>query len=205
MSSSEARPYHHGDLRRALIHAARQLLENEGPDALSLRAVAREAGVSPAAPYHHFKDKSELLEAVADQGFEELADELRRAKAETPEPTERIAALGAAYAGFALNRRALYRVMSGTARTRGRPLVDASPQSTVRTLMLEAVVEGSAPGPTELDVQLAGIAAWAAIHGLVEMANFKMLEPIKAELGGEQAFLRAVMAHLGVFAGRPRD
>ena len=67
--AAEARPYHHGDLRRALIDAARRLLESEGPSALSLRAVAREAGVSPAAPYHHFKDKGELLDAVAGEGW----------------------------------------------------------------------------------------------------------------------------------------
>ena len=64
-ATAETRPYHHGDLRRALVDAARRILENEGPSALSLRAVAREAGVSPAAPYHHFKDRGELLEAVA--------------------------------------------------------------------------------------------------------------------------------------------
>ena len=70
--SAESRPYHHGDLRRALVDAARRLLEAEGPTALSLRAVAREAGVSPAAPYHHFKDKAELLDAVAHEGWEML-------------------------------------------------------------------------------------------------------------------------------------
>ena len=70
--TAESRPYHHGDLSRALIDAARKILENDGPAALSLRAVAREAGVSPAAPYHHFKDKVELLEAVAHEGWHEL-------------------------------------------------------------------------------------------------------------------------------------
>lgn len=64
-ATAESRPYHHGDLSRALVDAARKILETEGPAALSLRAVAREAGVSPAAPYHHFKDKNDLLEAVA--------------------------------------------------------------------------------------------------------------------------------------------
>ena len=62
--AAEAKPYHHGDLRRALMDSADAILEREGPNALSLRAVAREAGVSPAAPYHHFKDKDELLSAI---------------------------------------------------------------------------------------------------------------------------------------------
>ena len=64
-NADTSRAYHHGDLRRGLIEAAQRLLEAQGADALSLRAVAREAGVSPAAPYHHFKDKNELLDAVA--------------------------------------------------------------------------------------------------------------------------------------------
>jgi AcrR family transcriptional regulator len=62
---AEPRPYHHGDLRRALVEAGRRLLEAENGSDISLRAVAREAGVSPAAPYHHFRDKSELLDALA--------------------------------------------------------------------------------------------------------------------------------------------
>ena len=64
----EPKPYHHGDLRRALMDSADAILERDGPNALSLRAVAREAGVSPAAPYHHFKDKDELLSAIAREG-----------------------------------------------------------------------------------------------------------------------------------------
>src|SRR5215471_21057306 len=85
---AEARPYHHGDLRRALIDAARRILEAEGPSALSLRAVAREAGVSPAAPYHHFKDKGELLEAVAQEGWEMLDEVIAEAKARAKSPAE---------------------------------------------------------------------------------------------------------------------
>src|SRR3954465_7072213 len=78
--SAESRPYHHGDLRRALVDAARRLLEAEGPTALSLRAVAREAGGSPAAPYHHFKDKAELLDAVASEGWDMLNGAMAEAK-----------------------------------------------------------------------------------------------------------------------------
>ena len=73
MKRSKATPaYHHGDLRAALVEAATALLESAGPSALSLRSVAREAGVSHAAPYRHFKDRHELLEAVAAAGFRAL-------------------------------------------------------------------------------------------------------------------------------------
>jgi AcrR family transcriptional regulator len=98
--AAEPKPYHHGDLRRALIDAARRLLEAEGPSALSLRAVAREAGVSPAAPYHHFKDKAELLEAVAQEGWAKLDERLGRAKSVAPSQ-DAMTALGVAYVLFA--------------------------------------------------------------------------------------------------------
>lgn len=201
MSSGGSRPYHHGDLRRALMTAASRLLESEGPEALSLRAVARAAGVSPAAPYHHFRDKGELLAAVADQGFEALAQDIRKARDASATGSERMTAIGVAYASFALRHGALYRVMSGTARTRSRLLPPAG-ESEVVHLMGEAVRQSRAPGASEDEVQMAAIAAWAALHGLAELAAFKVLDPIKAEAGGEQAFLHEVVRHLGVVTGR---
>src|SRR6185369_13923361 len=108
--SAESRPYHHGDLRRALVAAARRLREAEGPTALSLRAVAREAGVSPAAPYHHFKDKAELLDAVAQEGWELLELSMAEAK-DQAEGRGQMTALGIAYVCFARDNPALYRVM----------------------------------------------------------------------------------------------
>jgi AcrR family transcriptional regulator len=110
-AATESRPYHHGDLSRALVDAARRILENEGPAALSLRAVAREAGVSPAAPYHHFKDKSELLEAVAHEGWHALDAVLIEARASAKDASERMTGLGVAYVKFARENPALYRVM----------------------------------------------------------------------------------------------
>src|SRR5829696_8419748 len=98
--SVESRPYHHGDLRRALVDTARRLLESEGPSALSLRAVAREAGVSPAAPYHHFKDKGELLDAVAQEGWQLLDQALADAKSKAPSLKEAMTGLGVAYVCF---------------------------------------------------------------------------------------------------------
>ena len=115
---NEAKPYHHGDLRRALVEAAERILENEGPSALSLRAVAREAGVSAAAPYHHFKDKNELLAAIAQEGFELLAQAMREGAAHEEDPRRRLNALGVAYVRFARDNPALYNLMYSTSRER---------------------------------------------------------------------------------------
>src|ERR1700733_7896727 len=73
--------YHHGALREALLTASLQLIEAEGIGAVSLRRVAREAGVSPGAPYHHFPDRASLLAALSAQGFQLLAGELAAARA----------------------------------------------------------------------------------------------------------------------------
>src|SRR5208282_1111267 len=116
--NAQVRPYHHGDLSRALVEAARRILEAEGAAALSLRAVAREAGVSPAAPYHHFKDKTELLEAVAHEGWEALSQSIVEARRSAPTAGEALASIGVAYVNFAQANPALYRLMYHTSRDR---------------------------------------------------------------------------------------
>src|SRR5215470_2775019 len=77
--ASKRAGYHHGDLRRALLEASLALVEESGIGALSLREVARKAGVSHNAPYHHFKDRGSLLAALAEEGFAELAREMAEA------------------------------------------------------------------------------------------------------------------------------
>lgn len=198
---SQPRPYHHGDLRRALIDAALRLLEAEGPEALSLRAAAREAGVSPAAPYHHFKDKDELLAAVAEEGYRDLAAALSDAAAAPHGDRGQMATLCVAYAAFAVRRRRLYHVMCRMARS-GPLGAPGSWQWEVARLMREAAAEGCRPGATPRDVQLAGLAAWAAAHGLADMAAYRLLDPLKAEFGGDAEFLQAVLDHLGDLAPR---
>ena len=204
--TAEARPYHHGDLRRALIDAASRLLESEGPSALSLRAVAREAGVSPAAPYHHFKDKGELLDAVAHEGWTLLDQALGKAKAEAPSPREAMNNIGVAYVCFARENPALYRVMYDTARDK-EALPDEmqhgedSAYCKVRDTLIEA---GANPNDTH-DIELATTAAWCSAHGLAEMAGFKQFDHIKEACGGEVPFLRAVFRHMGLVTGRSVD
>src|SRR5580704_515080 len=102
--------YHHGDLRVACLHAARELLEENGSSELSLRAVARRAGVSPTAPYRHYADRDALLSAVAAMGYRELAEKLAAAHP-APSTPDDLAAVAVAYVHFALEHPAVFRVM----------------------------------------------------------------------------------------------
>ena len=200
--SAESRPYHHGDLRRALVDAARRLLEAEGPSALSLRAVAREAGVSPAAPYHHFKDKAELLDAVAQEGWEMLQISMTEAKANS-QGRQQLTALGIAYVCFARENPALYRVMYDAARDKEAlpmDVEDANPENgNAYCMVRDTMIEHGADPTAAIDLELATIAAWCGAHGLAEMAGFKQFQHLKDELGGERAFLDAVFNHMGLF------
>lgn len=197
--SAEPRPYHHGDLRRALVDAARRLLEAEGPSALSLRAVAREAGVSPAAPYHHFKDKAELLDAVAQQGWEILSQQMAEAKSSTT-GLQQLTALGVAYVCFARGNPALYRVMYDAARDKeSLPNAVQDDKRSAYCMVRDTMIEHGADPSQAIHLDLARAAAWCGAHGLAEMAGFKQFEHLKAELGGERPFLEAVLNHMGLF------
>jgi AcrR family transcriptional regulator len=199
-ATAESRPYHHGDLRRALVDAARRILENEGPSALSLRAVAREAGVSPAAPYHHFKDKGELLDAVAHVGWDMLGEAMTEAKIAEVDPKARMTEIGVSYVTFSQQHPALYRVMYDCSRDK-----DALPEGmqdkedSAYCLVRETFRTVAGPEVAEIDVELATIAAWCAAHGLAEMSVFRQFDTLKENLGGEEGFLRAVLSHLGMF------
>ena len=193
-NAPEARPYHHGDLRRALVDAARRLLETEGPAAMSLRAVAREAGVSPAAPYHHFKDKSDLMGAIATEGWVLLTEAMYEAgKANPDDPL----VLVMTYVSFARSRPALYRVMFDAARENDTlrfegVLESSSPYAWMREGLMQARKEMS-----HADIELSILAAWASSHGLAEMLGFRQFDNLKKQLGGEEAFLKAVLEHMG--------
>jgi len=155
-----AKTYHHGDLRNALLDAARAILEEEGLAALSLRAVARRAGVSHAAPYRHFPNHEALLVELAVEGFGELRSELRGAVAPSEPVPDRISQVGAAYMRFAARRPALLRLMFGP-QLPGRldhPQLHAAADSI-----------GEEIGNALNDPTL-GLATWAAMHGLAMLS-----------------------------------
>ena len=189
------RAYHHGDLSRALIEAARRLLEKEGAAALSLRAVAREAGVSPAAPYHHFIDKNALLDAVASGGWTALSDAV--AAARNPEGEATLTAIGMAYVAFARDNPALYQLMYE--RIRQKEALPTAYAGGAYDSVKKAVRRRAGQSVSGVDLELATFAVWCAVHGLAEMRVFPRLEGLKTSLGGEEAFVRSVLDHLGVF------
>ncbi|GGK91422.1 TetR/AcrR family transcriptional regulator [Nocardia jinanensis] len=103
--------YHHGALREALLAACLRLIETEGIAAVSLRRVAREAGVSSGAPYHHFADRAALLADLATQGFRLLTDQLTTARSTADSPTTALVALEQCYVRFARDQPGYFRLM----------------------------------------------------------------------------------------------
>lgn len=163
--------YHHGDLRDALLTAATAMLGETGPRGLSLREAARRAGVSTGAPYRHFKDKDELLTALATRGFLALdaalseADELAAGVA----PLERLRRLGVAYVEFAVAEPALFRLMFGEL----APSTDASPELADAIRLAGAHLPRAAQHvQTELgDASTEDITllAWSVVHGVASL------------------------------------
>src|SRR4030088_1812187 len=159
MSTSKA-TYHHGDLRAALVRAAIQLLEESGETDLSLRAVARRAGVSPAAPYRHYADREALVSAVAAVGYRELAERLAAAHP-APATPEQLASVAVAYVQFALEQPALFRMMFGEPCDRDNEERVAATAAV--SLYLREIVARCFP---QAGAEALAPAIWALVHGL---------------------------------------
>lgn len=196
--------YHHGDLSRALVQAGRRILERDGASAMSLRAVAREAGVSPAAPYHHFKDKTELLDSVAHEGWLELGATISKARAHAPNVREALTAIGVAYVCFARENPALYRVMYDAACDAATMPDHTQHPESGWTHVREALIDAGADPEDERELELATIANWCVAHGVAEMAGFKEFASLRAAMGGEEAFVRGLLRHAGAFVCKRR-
>jgi len=162
--------YHHGDLRRALLEASLTLVEEAGIGALSLREVARKAGVSHNAPYHHFKDRGSLLAALADEGFAQLAAEMAAARAAAPDARARLQACGLAYVRFALKSAARFKLMFRpelSAPSEGTPArASTSPLDVLTAAIVETQQAGLAPPGDPMPLVLT---CWSAVHGLASL------------------------------------
>ena len=170
-----ARPtYHHGALRPALIAAAREMLAQDGPGAVSLREAARRVGVSATATYRHFQDKEHLLAAVAAEGFAEFAAALAAAGA------AEFSGMGRAYLEFAMAHPGLFRLMFG-------PLLklrDKYPElSAAADASFVVLMQGAAAfvGDDGSDIEATAYASWSFSHGLARLV-------IDDVIPAEQAF-----------------
>lgn len=178
MPANAPKSYHHGDLRGALLSAALELLERDGPDALSLRKLARTVGVSPMAPYHHFADREALLAAVATAGFERLQERKVETGRAHSSPREALAAGAASYVRFVLDNPNLYRLMRGPAfadRNRYPDLHRAAsaPARTLLAMLRDLEAEHRLPGLTKHE---AAEMLWALAHGVGTLAMDGQIE-----------------------------
>ena len=167
--------YHHGDLANSLVAATVSLLETRGSAQLSLREVAREAGVSHAAPAHHFGDKSGLLTAVAIEGYQLLRETL--VASQTPKgrsPEQRLLDAGYAYIQFALTHTAHFEVMFRPALTNSETAeylaISQAAKDVLETCIRNFLLQQS-PGVQlpEQQIQATVIALWSQVHGFANL------------------------------------
>ncbi|MCR9145407.1 MAG: TetR/AcrR family transcriptional regulator [bacterium] len=185
---AQTKNYHHGDLKPALVQAARDILRDQGAGALSLRSIAAAIGVSHMAPYSHFKNKQELLRAVAAAGFDELSERMLAVQGERAKGRQLAVRYGAEYMRFALEHRELYRIMMGQLEPAGA----GAPSEKKQNRNANADSDAGADAPDEiraslrrpflllygafasgrLDKQTArarAIGAWSTVHGMAAL------------------------------------
>lgn len=162
------RHYHHGNLREVLIEGAFRLVDSQGPDAVSMRALAREAGVSSAAPFRHFSDKRVLLDAVAERAVAELDLKLDGATADCADALTQFRAMTVAYVRFAAEHPTLFDLIHSHGSVGGRFLGDLKDERRLKLIAL--IYEGQNAGLIpEADPELIALTSEALTHGLARM------------------------------------
>jgi len=165
------RPYHHGNLKQALLDAAVELIAETGPRGFTLREAARRAGVSHNAPYRHFRDKDDLLAAVATEGFGRLMQAMAKA-APRAQPVDRLRRAGLAYVDFALRWPQHFAAMFDAPwDAKAYPECAAAAElcfGTLLDLVRSAQASGKLPG---VDPEPFAYQAWSTVHGISKLAN----------------------------------
>lgn len=176
------RRYHHGDLRAVLLDGAERSIARGGVEALSLRQLARDVGVSHAAPARHFRDKQALLDALAFKGFQELNRRTFAAASSRGELMSRFRGVARAYLGFAVEHPELLDVMYSTKHhpDASEELKDVAQQSmtATETLLKDAIAAGVI---TEAPPEMLARVAFASVHGVAMLATGDLLDGVPAE------------------------
>lgn len=203
-ASKAKRSYHHGNLSEALVQAALELIDAEDLSKLSLRAVARHAGVSAAAPYRHFESREALLAAIATQGLRMRTEAMQGALAPCDDPMSRLLEVGVAFVLFAHEHPAHYAVMTSS------DLIDdsdypelASAGAESMGILMQAIRDGQEAGGIKAgEVRVLAAAAWASVHGLASLIATGQLRHLR--LGDEKVedlTRRITRAMLGTMSG----
>jgi len=184
----QERPYHHGDLRRAIVRAALEILSETQSLEFSLRELARRAGVSHNAPYKHFVDKRELLAAVSTAGFELLTQRMSDGIARHSNARAQLFAMLRAYIHHGVENPALYRLMFGgylTGPDYGRPAIERAAAEETKDLLTGVIVNGglgrAIPNIARNERKIAGaiLACWSLVHGLTMLLADGLVGPRK--------------------------
>jgi AcrR family transcriptional regulator len=190
----QQRPYHHGDLRRAIVTAALEILSETQSLEISLRELARRAGVSHNAPYKHFADKRELLAAVSTAGFEALTERMSDELTAHRNARARLFAVLRAYIQHGVENPALYRLMFGgylSSPDDARPAIERAAAEKTKTLLASIIIDGALgraiPNTPRNERRIAGaiLACWSLVHGLTMLLADGLVGPRKKsdELG----------------------
>lgn len=198
-SARGAGAYHHGDLRKILVESAEAMLEEAGVESLSLREVARRAGVSHAAPYRHFPARADLLYAIAERGFVDLAAEMQRSAQSSPDPAEQLHESGFAYVRLAIRRPERLKLMFGSgAAAAAAPETTLSAGRAAFQGLVDIILAGQQRGvfregpPTGL-----AMAAWSLVHGAALLITGGQCPPEALRSEDElRAFVRPLTASL---------
>lgn len=198
-AGAKSERYHHGDLRQALLAAAEMELQERGVEGFTLRGCAKRAGVSHAAPAHHFKDANALLTALAAEGFSRFIETMRKRQVtEGRDPTDQLIAAGMGYIDFATTNPALFRLMFSS----DRPDRNDPELAVVGHASFEALVSAVARiprSPARNTKQTIGdvAAAWAVVHGTANLLlSGRLPMPEGLTASGRDDFVRGIVARI---------
>ncbi|MGB5340327.1 MAG: TetR/AcrR family transcriptional regulator [Gammaproteobacteria bacterium] len=197
MYSIQKDQYHHGDLKNALLQAAETLLAETGAAGLSLRAVAKAAGVSHTAPYRHFKDKAALLRALAQAGFERLRLAINAAADAVPHDAgQKLIAAGSAYVTLAVRNPELTRLMFGGVTEPGDDDASHAADAAFESLVWIITAGVQAGAFRDRDPYELALVAWTSMHGLAMLIAAGLLQVDAGDEAQVDTLVRSVAQNL---------
>jgi AcrR family transcriptional regulator len=198
--------YHHGNLRRALLAAGMELLEQEGVAGITTRALARKLGVSHAAPHRHFPDRAALLAELAAVAFERFTHALRAAMRKQTRPDQALAAMGRAYVRFAIDRPEQLRLMFNQDFPRPPPPRLQQASQAAYEVLQAGVGAALEPGASDQRIRAEVFGSWALVHGAAMLWLDGSLSHQLPARGARAAFLALTDAAIArMIAGLPKQ